>query len=207
MAPHDISIPDDSRSDMERRASSRRENNCPEGTFYGKAVAAIIAARNASDFSKKRPRLNPMLYQIRIRIEQFRPQFQHRIALQFQIIFVGQVVVIVHSSRKTSRAGGSCAPPVRCQRSPNVPRNMKASLFAAAGVLAPASSARCAPGDVDLPFDPNVSGVTYIAEYSTSLAPGSWTPVSNSGTATNYAFFAPAVTQRLYLRLRVTVPP
>ncbi len=51
-----------------------------------------------------------------------------------------------------------------------------------------------------------VSGITYHAESSTSLTPGSWTAIPNSGAAPNYLYYAPAVSQRLYLRLRVTVP-
>ena len=52
----------------------------------------------------------------------------------------------------------------------------------------------------------NVSGITYVAEYSSSLAPASWTPAVNFSTPPAYTFLAPAVTQRLYLRVRVTVP-
>ncbi len=52
----------------------------------------------------------------------------------------------------------------------------------------------------------NVSGVTYVAEYSPSLAPGSWTAATNFGTAQNYNFLVLASTQRLYLRVRVTMP-
>ncbi len=52
----------------------------------------------------------------------------------------------------------------------------------------------------------NVSGVTYVAEYSTSLEAESWIAVSNTGTPPNYAFYVPAISQRLYLRMRVTVP-
>ena len=51
-----------------------------------------------------------------------------------------------------------------------------------------------------------VSGITYVGEYSTSLAPGSWTPAENVGTPPVYTFLAPATTQRLYLRVRATVP-
>ena len=49
-----------------------------------------------------------------------------------------------------------------------------------------------------------VSGITYVGEYSTSLAAGSWTPAENVGTPPAYTFLAPAVAQRLYLRVRVT---
>ncbi len=51
-----------------------------------------------------------------------------------------------------------------------------------------------------------VDGITYAAEYSTSMAPGSWTPAVNVSTPPAYHFLAPAVTQRLYLRVRVTMP-
>ena len=51
-----------------------------------------------------------------------------------------------------------------------------------------------------------VSGITYVGEYSTSLAPGSWTAANNFSTPPAYTFIAPAVAQRLYLRVRVTVP-
>jgi hypothetical protein len=53
---------------------------------------------------------------------------------------------------------------------------------------------------------PGVSGVTYIAEYSTSLVPGSWLPAANAVSPPAYAFYAPATTQRLYVRVRVTAP-
>ena len=53
---------------------------------------------------------------------------------------------------------------------------------------------------------PGVDGITYIGEYSMSMAPGSWTASPNSGTPPDYLFFAPAVTQRLYLRVQVTAP-
>lgn len=49
-----------------------------------------------------------------------------------------------------------------------------------------------------------VSGITYTGEYSTSMAPGSWTPAVNVSTPPEYHFLAPAITQRLYLRVRVT---
>ena len=51
-----------------------------------------------------------------------------------------------------------------------------------------------------------VSGITYVGEYSTSLSPGSWTAANNFSTPPAYTFIAPAVTQRLFLRVRVTVP-
>ena len=52
----------------------------------------------------------------------------------------------------------------------------------------------------------NVSGITYIAESSPSLMPGSWMPVANGGTANSFIFVATATRPRLYLRVRVTVP-
>ena len=51
-----------------------------------------------------------------------------------------------------------------------------------------------------------VSGITYVAEYSTSMVPGRWTAATNFSTPPAYTFLAPAVAQRLYLRVRITVP-
>jgi len=51
-----------------------------------------------------------------------------------------------------------------------------------------------------------VDGITYIGEYSTSMATGSWTPAVNVSTPPAYHFLAPAITERLYLRVRVTAP-
>jgi uncharacterized delta-60 repeat protein len=50
-----------------------------------------------------------------------------------------------------------------------------------------------------------VSGVTYGAEWSTTLLPGSWTPISNTGTLPQNAFFVPVGSNtRLFVRLIVT---
>jgi uncharacterized delta-60 repeat protein len=51
-----------------------------------------------------------------------------------------------------------------------------------------------------------VDGITVHAEYSTSMAPGSWTPAVSAGTAAQPLFLVPAITQRLYLRVRVAAP-
>jgi uncharacterized delta-60 repeat protein len=52
----------------------------------------------------------------------------------------------------------------------------------------------------------NASGITYVAEYSDSLNPGSWTAAANAGTGDNYVFYTTATGPRLYLRARVTAP-
>lgn len=53
----------------------------------------------------------------------------------------------------------------------------------------------------------NVRGITCVAECSTSLTSGSWTAIPNSSTPPQYAYYAPAgIGQRLFLRMRVTVP-
>ncbi len=51
-----------------------------------------------------------------------------------------------------------------------------------------------------------VDGITYIGEYSPSMAPGSWTPAVSVGTLPAYHFLAPAIAERQYLRVRVTSP-
>jgi uncharacterized delta-60 repeat protein len=51
-----------------------------------------------------------------------------------------------------------------------------------------------------------VDGITYIAEYSPDMAPGSWTPAVNVSSPPAYQFFAPAIAQRQYVRVRVTSP-
>lgn len=48
-----------------------------------------------------------------------------------------------------------------------------------------------------------VTGVTYAAEYSNSLAPDGWTAAANAGANSNFVFFVTAAEARLYLRLRV----
>jgi hypothetical protein len=52
-----------------------------------------------------------------------------------------------------------------------------------------------------------VSGITYIAERSNSLTPGTWLPVSSLATPPAFLFFSPEVEEpRGFLRLRVTAP-
>ncbi len=51
-----------------------------------------------------------------------------------------------------------------------------------------------------------VDGITYIAEYSTSMAPGSWISAVNISMPPAYQFYAPAIAQRQYVRVRVTSP-
>jgi uncharacterized delta-60 repeat protein len=53
---------------------------------------------------------------------------------------------------------------------------------------------------------PSATGITYMAEYSDSLNPGSWTAAANAGTGDNYVFYTTATGPRLYLRVRVTGP-
>jgi alpha-tubulin suppressor-like RCC1 family protein len=54
---------------------------------------------------------------------------------------------------------------------------------------------------------PNVSGITYIAEQSTTLAPGSWTAIPNASTPPQYTYYVTAAAgMRRYLRLRVSAP-
>lgn len=52
----------------------------------------------------------------------------------------------------------------------------------------------------------NVSGVTYTAEYNSTLTPGGWSAAGHAGQGNNHIFFAAATTPRMYLRLRVTAP-
>jgi len=52
-----------------------------------------------------------------------------------------------------------------------------------------------------------VSGITYKAEWSTTLDAGSWTAIPDSGTGNTHAFRLPAATNtRLFLRYVVTAP-
>lgn len=51
-----------------------------------------------------------------------------------------------------------------------------------------------------------VSGVSYTAEYNASLDPAGWTPIPNSAVPPAYTFQTPAVSGRLYLRVRVILP-
>jgi hypothetical protein len=53
----------------------------------------------------------------------------------------------------------------------------------------------------------NVSGVTYGAEWSTALLPGSWTSIPNSSTPPQYTFSVPIESRaKLYMRLKVSAP-
>jgi alpha-tubulin suppressor-like RCC1 family protein len=49
-----------------------------------------------------------------------------------------------------------------------------------------------------------VTGITYGAEWSRTLLPGSWTNVPDSGTGTEHIFSIPAGTPNLFMRLKVT---
>ncbi|MBK8040380.1 MAG: hypothetical protein IPK22_25095 [Verrucomicrobiaceae bacterium] len=52
-----------------------------------------------------------------------------------------------------------------------------------------------------------VSGVTYGAEWSTTLAPGSWVSIPNTGTAPQYTFSVPlSGNTRVFVRLKVMTP-
>lgn len=52
-----------------------------------------------------------------------------------------------------------------------------------------------------------VSGVTYGAEWSTTLAPGSWVSIPNTGTAPQYTFSVPlSGNSQVFVRLKVTTP-
>jgi hypothetical protein len=60
--------------------------------------------------------------------------------------------------------------------------------------------------DLVLSFDAprKVNGVTYIAEYNTSLSSAGWTAIPNASEPPGHIFFAPVGTAWLFLRLRVT---
>lgn len=52
-----------------------------------------------------------------------------------------------------------------------------------------------------------VSGVTYGAEWSTSLTTGSWTSIPDTGSGGTHLFSVPTTGQdRIFLRYRVTTP-
>ncbi|HWB03591.1 MAG TPA: delta-60 repeat domain-containing protein [Verrucomicrobiales bacterium] len=52
-----------------------------------------------------------------------------------------------------------------------------------------------------------VNGISYIAEFNTTLDPAGWTGIPNSATAPDHLYRAPSgAEERLYLRLRVTAP-
>jgi hypothetical protein len=59
---------------------------------------------------------------------------------------------------------------------------------------------------ISFPTPPGVSGITCGAEWSTSLEEGTWWPVPDTGTAPLHTFSVPDSTERLFLRLTVTVP-
>jgi len=63
-------------------------------------------------------------------------------------------------------------------------------------------------GDSVLHFTPppDAGGITYHGETSTALAPGSWTPVPNTGTAPAIRFVIPGTGPRAFFRIRITVP-
>ncbi|MGL4401058.1 MAG: hypothetical protein ACRCXD_14405, partial [Luteolibacter sp.] len=52
-----------------------------------------------------------------------------------------------------------------------------------------------------------VSGITYGAEWSTTLLPGSWTPIPDTGISPQHVFSIPTAGQpKMYVRLVVTAP-
>ncbi len=52
-----------------------------------------------------------------------------------------------------------------------------------------------------------INGVTYGAEWSTTLAPGSWVSIPNTGTAPQYTFSVPlSGNTRVFVRLKVMTP-
>lgn len=52
-----------------------------------------------------------------------------------------------------------------------------------------------------------VSGVVYSASYSLTLAPGSWTPIADTGSGTTHVFTVPAgLETKAFVRLEVTAP-
>ena len=52
-----------------------------------------------------------------------------------------------------------------------------------------------------------ISGIIYKAEWSNTLAAGSWTPIPDTGSGTTHTFNIPVGTNpRLFLRYLVTVP-
>ncbi|MBL9129987.1 MAG: hypothetical protein JNG86_02240 [Verrucomicrobiaceae bacterium] len=64
-------------------------------------------------------------------------------------------------------------------------------------------------GTVTLTFTQpaGVTGVTYGLEWSTTMAPGTWQPAADTGTAPQHSFSVPAgPNTSVFVRLRVTVP-
>ncbi len=52
----------------------------------------------------------------------------------------------------------------------------------------------------------SVSGVSYAAESSQTMAPESWVSIANSAADPGFDFFAPMNSSTQFLRLRVSVP-
>jgi hypothetical protein len=64
-------------------------------------------------------------------------------------------------------------------------------------------------GDCVLSFTQpvTVSGVTFVAEQSNTMAAGSWTEIADTGSPPQHLFLVPgAISERKFLRVRVTVP-
>lgn len=52
-----------------------------------------------------------------------------------------------------------------------------------------------------------VTGTTYGAQWSSTLLPGSWAPLPDTGVAPQHTFSIPlAASPKAFLRLKVTVP-
>ncbi len=79
---------------------------------------------------------------------------------------------------------------------PNVPDMSALPLFQRSGEAYAVSFATPA----------GVSGVTYGAEGSSSLLPGSWTATPDTGSAGQHTFSLPVTGARQFLRLKVTAP-
>jgi hypothetical protein len=60
---------------------------------------------------------------------------------------------------------------------------------------------------VSFPTPPGVSGVTYAAEWSTTLAEGQWLPLADSGSGNQHTFRVPVGSgTRKFLRMKVSTP-
>ncbi len=54
---------------------------------------------------------------------------------------------------------------------------------------------------------PGVSGITYGAEWTLSLAPASWMAIPDTGTGNQHIFEIPTTSRpELFMRLRITAP-
>ncbi|MCX6875987.1 MAG: cadherin-like beta sandwich domain-containing protein [Verrucomicrobia bacterium] len=51
-----------------------------------------------------------------------------------------------------------------------------------------------------------VTGITYGAQWSSSLQPGSWTDIPDTGSGAEHVFSVPADESRVFMRLKVTAP-